>query len=956
MEANIQVMEGTQYRLRVRLTNEAGEQLPPEHFRVYGGAFCPGFAPAHFHAERAADEWVLTMPGLKPGRVPWNYQVIAAEYATGVEWLLVAGEISPTPRHATGAGYVDPGELAVTATLDKTTLQMTVQLGDSTAACSLAVVDARNSAKAADTSAKMAEASAAQATEQAEAADASRTLADTAATNAAAHAADAHGQATAAEAHAEQATSRAADAAASAELASEHATDAAGCATDAATSSKAAADSASDAATSSKAAADSASDAIQASENAATAAAEAARVTGADQAALAEEYAQQAALENARARQAAEKAAENAETATTHAADEMVHVTGTEHAHLRRLIAAFPDVEQDDPGTIPPALPGNALPWETIQSHFAQHAQPGVTMAPGRVYVSRVPWARFDAASNSWKNTASAVDETAMGAARKLMDNAGLRHECSTDTVQGVDDYIGKEWAFYCALCNYVTDEHGIKHITAVQGYDLNGVQFDASKNTGAFGPAFWYFCKCESYQADDGSWLAHDGTADGESLYQLWGISDRPWQQLDASRRAELERHGITEADFSLWPECQVYSDDDGGLVQRPYWVHSAFCGGYELGADGNQHLVSKAGTPPYKNLSYQALNSLYGYGAAAGGSACVNGFGMLFDIVKNANKNSQALHKGMASNNCSAVKANMSTAEPGYVFPIASKGSFEVGCSVWVWQTAGNSDAVPMTASPACQFGRIEAIETRTLLAADGTEVSTLCLVLDPSTVEPFTVRTGADNAAAIAAAKELSNQGHYCHCFATQGMALAGETLRVLGKHDGSRTSNTNSRHPYRVQLTEYMHGQWICASDTLAVKGNGTQAVEIGGEVFIPSTSEYVIMVAPPATPRIAQGNIVQLLAAGYMPAGITSAASGYVLNEQLAPVYGVAYPVAAGGTGSGSATGHADQYTPGASPAEFLMGGALSHGDQAGSAYLTLYNGPGGASWDFGARD
>ena len=102
MEANIQVMEGAQYRLRVKLTNEAGEQLPPENFRVYGGAFCPGYAPAHFHAERTAEEWVLTMPGLKPGRVPWNWQVIAAEYATGVEWLLAAGQVNVTPRHATG--------------------------------------------------------------------------------------------------------------------------------------------------------------------------------------------------------------------------------------------------------------------------------------------------------------------------------------------------------------------------------------------------------------------------------------------------------------------------------------------------------------------------------------------------------------------------------------------------------------------------------------------------------------------------------------------------------------------------------------------------------------------------------------------------------------------------------------------------------------------------------------
>ena len=184
MEANIQVLEGTQYRLRVRLTNEAGEQLPPELFRVYAGAFCPGYAPAHFHAERTAEEWVLTMPGLKPGRVPWNWQVIAAEYATGVEWLLAGGEVTVTPRHATGSAAVDPGELKITATLDKTTLQMTVQVGESTSACSLAAEAARFSASAAAASEGAAAKSAADAKADAAAAADARTAAAVARTGA----------------------------------------------------------------------------------------------------------------------------------------------------------------------------------------------------------------------------------------------------------------------------------------------------------------------------------------------------------------------------------------------------------------------------------------------------------------------------------------------------------------------------------------------------------------------------------------------------------------------------------------------------------------------------------------------------------------------------------------------------------------------------------------------------
>ena len=152
----MQVLEGVQRRLRVKLTNEAGEVLPPGNFRVYGGAFCPGCAPAHFAAERTEEEWVLTMPGLKPGRVPWCWQVLAAEYASGVEWVLAGGEVMVFPRVASGAGGVDPGELELLATLDKTTLELTVTVGESTAACSMAAGDARASAIAADGSAKLA--------------------------------------------------------------------------------------------------------------------------------------------------------------------------------------------------------------------------------------------------------------------------------------------------------------------------------------------------------------------------------------------------------------------------------------------------------------------------------------------------------------------------------------------------------------------------------------------------------------------------------------------------------------------------------------------------------------------------------------------------------------------------------------------------------------------------------
>ena len=44
-----------------------------------------------------------------------------------------------------------------------------------------------------------------------------------------------------------------------------------------------------------------------------------------------------------------------------------------------------------------------------------------------------------------------------------------------------------------------------------------------------------------------------------------------------------------------------------------------------------------------------------------------------------------------------------------------------------------------------------------------------------------------------------------------------AVAGLTDSVLGHHDGSPVSNTDSKHPYRVQGREYLVGGYIVASD-------------------------------------------------------------------------------------------------------------------------------------------
>ena len=265
--------------------------------------------------------------------------------------------------------------------------------------------------------------------------------------------------------------------------------------------------------------------ATEAGEHAA-AAGKAAQTAG-EKATEAGEHATAAQLEAAKAKKQRESIEQREAAMLEHLEDGKHHVTAAEHEHLQRLIATFPAVQPDTPGTVEPPQPDEAISHAWVREFFAKNAQPGVAQAPSAVYMSRVPWARWDEASKQWLNNASKVDELVFNAPRKLMDNAGLRHAPSTDTVEGVDDYNGKLWPFFWARGNYVTDEHGVKHLTAVEGQVVDGVSFDPNKPVGVFGPAFHFFCTLNRWKdPETGQYTTADGTAEAEPLFQLWGIT----------------------------------------------------------------------------------------------------------------------------------------------------------------------------------------------------------------------------------------------------------------------------------------------------------------------------------------------------------------------------------------------------------------------------------------------
>lgn len=646
----------------------------------------------------------------------------------------------------------------------------------------------------------------------------------------------------------------------------------------------------------------------------------------------------------------------------SHTSNKVVHVTQQEHIGLQRLLTTFPDVDPDTPPTASPTPPAGAMTQAEVYTYLTMFAQPGVTRAPGHVFGSRVPWAYIPEGSTNYTNTSSAINVPDVST--KLWDNAGLEHKCSTDLVENVDDYIGKHWAFFCAHCNYVTDQYGVKHITAIEGYNLDGHTYDETANIGVFGPKFWFFCKCERYSEDGVNYNTVDGTAEGTPKYQLWGISDRAYAELDEARQAELAKHDILESDFHIYPFAQEVSgrDENGDavLVDRPYWVHSAYYGGIDEN-DTSLPPCSKKRKPLFTGFGYRTINAKYGYSSCRGSGAIENGFGMLFDIVKNATKNSQNIHMGACRYGINGYLTTYNTVQPSNLFPIRVAGNTSIPTDLGKWVTVfidQTNSFTPNAAYPDAlthQWARVIAIEQRTIqvVADDGIdtttggvldgatteEVTALCLVLDTPESSYFVTRTDPAMAALV------SSGGLYAHSYARYTVpALSGETDVVIGKHDGYASGGDTKLHPYRVQLTEYMVGRQITAADIITAIGDGETSVTVNGEEIIPTTSQRVVFHAGHGVTRVSTGTITNLPGYGYKAIGITPTLTGsnlFIANVQLSHNC-IAIPTDVGG-GISSSTGHGDLFTYANTTAPLALVVTLGYTGylNTGSAYLGI---------------
>ena len=469
----------------------------------------------------------------------------------------------------------------------------------------------------------------------------------------------------------------------------------------------------------------------------------------------------------------------------------------------------------------------------------------------------------------------------------KQLDNAGLVFEPSTDTEEGQDDYLnGQHPLFEWVNVNYVRDDDGTPRPIAIEG--MENYKTDGAVDVGAMQMSFWW------------RW----DTSNAE--YDLITISDMPHPELG----------------LQPWVECVKA---DGTVV--PWCIGSKYISG--TASDGK--LRSQPGLKPERNQSHNNMITNYQSKGAGywGAGACRNVFQIIFNAIKGPTKNSQTLFQGVSNWNFQYSAAIQSAEEHTY-FPVtnAQANNILVGCYVSVGYGENNDG----TANNDRGHSTIHAY-------ADDVKV-----------LSKVPLDDGANTAIYLDIPEEsaFSTQPHvYTEIFSAPIMlssmhAWSGTTDAVKGRHDGSPVSNTDAKHPYRVQGREYMVGGYIVASDTV---------------MDLQADYTKKVLVAPKG---VAHSNSDATIRSTYTQIGTIPAAAAGNNADMWVGDYGIDADTGAwwpATEGSGSSQGAGDRVYAGGSGAtsgtrEYLQGGHLWSGSGAGAACLHCGSGLGHGAWHF----
>ena len=466
----------------------------------------------------------------------------------------------------------------------------------------------------------------------------------------------------------------------------------------------------------------------------------------------------------------------------------------------------------------------------------------------------------------------------------KLLDNAGLVFEPSTDTVEGQDDYLnGQNPLFEWVNVNYVRDSDGSPKPIAIEG--MTDYKTSGAVDVGVMQMSFWW--KWDTSKAE----------------YDLITISDTPHPEL------------------GLVPWCECIKRDGTVL---PWCIGSKYISG--IASDGL--LRSQPGLKPERLQSHNNMITNYqkkgdGYWGAG---ACRNTFQFIFNAIKGATKNSQILYQGVANWNIQ-YEASIQSAEAHTYFPVtnAQAANIPVGCFVSVGYGGNNNGTANNDRGQTTIHAYADDVKVlRKEALGDGTNTAIYLDIPEESAfnTQPY-VYTETFSAPIMISSMH----------------AWSGTTDAVRGRHDGSPVSNTDGKHPYRVQGREYAVGGYIVASDIVALlNADGTRTIYAAEKGVDHSSTDATIK----STYKIA----------GTIPVNSSGSVGDFWIGDDgFDTDTGTWYPAK---QGSGSTQGVGDMYYAGGEAdntlREYLQGGGPGTGSGAGASFLNLGGGLGHGYW------
>lgn len=343
----------------------------------------------------------------------------------------------------------------------------------------------------------------------------------------------------------------------------------------------------------------------------------------------------------------------------------------------------------------------------------------------------------------------------------KTLANAGKVCEPSTDTVEGQDDYEGIG-IFTWFNCNYVTNEYGRKVPTAVEGWG-NGFKNDGSVDVGVIAMTpYW------NVEEKDGK--------------QIWTLSDTP-----------NDEYGLVG-----W---ETAKKEDGNFA--PYVVHSKYVSG--IGTDGL--LRSFKNSKPERNQCYNNMITNYqkkGKGYWGGGKER-NLYRILYQVIKYATKNEQTIFQGTTNYNFQYAAAVQRDTKETY-FPVtnAQAANIIVGAYVSVGYGSVSGSNVNNDRGVGTIHKYADDVKVLRIEDLDENNKAVYLDVKEGFTTTPVAISDTVN-------APITMSSMHW----------WSGSTDPVIGKHDGSLTSNTDGKHPYRVMGIEDAVGGYIVYADSVMV---------------------------------------------------------------------------------------------------------------------------------------